>query len=582
MSTENHGDFTIPEDLEANTDKIKEQIAIIKELQKNNKRNEKDEMNQQTAKIRKIEEAPTTSKSSEPSTSSSALPSTTHAKIDNNLRDFFKERAAKFKAKDPAEMQAPESSAPPKPQQPKQSSMSELLQKERTNEPSSVQRGRMAEKLKNAAPYNYFLATITDSPRTHTDPLSVTFSELLDHSLGELESSVQFNCVVDINWLMAQYTIANVQHLPLLILYGHDNEELPNINMRIPNVTAVKVTVPFQYGVHHTKMMFMFYKDRSMRVIVSTANLYREGWHNRVQGLWISEKLPALPEGSNGDSVTEFRADLLKYLTAYNLPQLQPHMARIRKTDFSSVNVFFVSSVPGNHENNRNIEYGHPRVGNLLNAHSAPINDKIPVIAQVSTLGNYGGQPYFYLTTELVHSFRKNSSPTAVRKVPPIKVIYPSSKNVRESYDGLMGADCLVYFENTHNTQKWLNQYLHQWRSVSRDRNRAIPHIKTYCRYDDRGLYWFLLTSANLSRSALGSLNRAKTSLKINSYEAGVLFCPRIIIKKDQFPMNENQCDGDKLFKLPYDIPLTPYGELDTPFTVEQMQSLFMQQLFGV
>ena len=57
-------------------------------------------------------------------------------------------------------------------------------------------KGRMVEKLKNAAPYNIFLTTVTDSPATHTDPLSVTFLELLDPSLGELESSVQFNFMV--------------------------------------------------------------------------------------------------------------------------------------------------------------------------------------------------------------------------------------------------------------------------------------------------------------------------------------------------------------------------------------------------
>jgi tyrosyl-DNA phosphodiesterase-1 len=457
--------------------------------------------------------------------------------------------------------------------------MSDLLRREMS--PMTAKLGRMAEKLKNAAPYNFFLVTVNDSPLTHNDPLSVSFPELIDSSLGELEHSVQFNCVVSIDWLMEQYSTANAQRLPLLILYGHENPELEGINTRIPNVTAVKVNTPFQYGVHHTKMMFLFYKDQSMRVIVSTANLYREGWQNRVQGLWISDKLPALTDGSNGDSVTGFRADLLTYLAAYNLHQLNPHMARIRKTDFSSINVFFVSSVPGNHDNNRQIQHGHPRVGNLLGTHSAPINEKCPVIAQVSTLGNYGNQPYYYLTTEIVQSFRRDSSAT-VRKLCSINVIYPSAKNVRDSYDGLAGADCLVYFQNTHRTQQWLNTYLYQWRSSSRDRNRAIPHIKTYCRYDDQGLFWFLLTSANLSKSAWGTLNKGKSSLKLNNYEAGVLFCPRTIIQKDRFPLNDNQSDGDKVFKLPFDIPLTPYEQLDTPFTVEEMKSLFMQQLFGL
>lgn len=69
-------------------------------------------------------------------------------------------------------------------------------------------KGQMAKKLANAAPYNFFLTTITASKATHSEPLSVTFIELLDESLGELENSVQINFMVDISWLMANYYFA--------------------------------------------------------------------------------------------------------------------------------------------------------------------------------------------------------------------------------------------------------------------------------------------------------------------------------------------------------------------------------------
>lgn len=54
----------------------------------------------------------------------------------------------------------------------------------------------------------------------------------------------------------------------------------------------------------------------------------------------MSDKLEALTEGSDtaaGESPTEFRNELLKYLTSYKLPDLQKWLVRIRKTDFSSV-----------------------------------------------------------------------------------------------------------------------------------------------------------------------------------------------------------------------------------------------------
>ena len=87
-------------------------------------------------------------------------------------------------------------------------------------------------------------------------------------------------------------------------------------------------------------MSLLGYTDGSMRVVISTANLYEPDWDNRVQGLWISPKLPPLPDEADtgaGESPTEFREYLMMYLVAYNIPKLAPWIARIRKTDFSSV-----------------------------------------------------------------------------------------------------------------------------------------------------------------------------------------------------------------------------------------------------
>lgn len=86
--------------------------------------------------------------------------------------------------------------------------------------------------------------------------------------------------------------------------------------------------------------MLLAYKDGSMRVVVSTANLYVDDWENRTQGLWISPKCRALPlnaDTASGESVTEFRESLERYLVAYNIPKLQPWIARVRRTDFSAV-----------------------------------------------------------------------------------------------------------------------------------------------------------------------------------------------------------------------------------------------------
>ena len=58
-----------------------------------------------------------------------------------------------------------------------------------------------------------------------------------------------------------------------------------------------------------------------------------------------------------------------------------------------------------------------------------------------------------------------------------------------------------------------------------------MPHIKTFARYsnDFSKLYWFLLTSSNLSKAAWGKYEKNETQIHVMSYEIGVLFIPSIV-----------------------------------------------------
>lgn len=203
-------------------------------------------------------------------------------------------------------------------------------------------KGKMLDKLTAARPYNYFLTCVTSSPQTHGEPMSVTFQEILDPSLGELECSVQINCLVHAEWLFVQYHCAGHLDKPMIILYGRGCTELDRIATLRTQITAHKVEMAHRFGSHHSKIMLLGYKDGSMRVVISTANLYDDDWHNRTQGLWMSEKLQAMPSDSDttaGESETEFRSELLEYLASYNLPNLLgTWIQRIQKTDFTSVN----------------------------------------------------------------------------------------------------------------------------------------------------------------------------------------------------------------------------------------------------
>ncbi|XP_068150970.1 probable tyrosyl-DNA phosphodiesterase isoform X1 [Drosophila tropicalis] len=448
--------------------------------------------------------------------------------------------------------------------------------------PVVVERGLMAGKLEKAAPYNMFLTAITDSKPTHTEPLSVTLQEILDESLGEIESTVQINFMVDIGWLLGHYYFAGILAKPLLVLYGDESPELLNISKLKPQVTAIKVQMPTPFATSHTKMMLLAYTDGSMRVVISTANLYEDDWHNRTQGVWISPRLPALSEEADtaaGESKTGFKQDLMLYLVEYKLSQLQPWIARIRKSDFSAINVFLIASVPGGHREGsvRGHPWGHARLGSLLAKHAASVEDRIPVVCQSSSIGSLGPNVQAWIQQDFVNSLRKDSSTVGrLRQLPPFKMIYPSFGNVSRSHDGMLGGGCLPYGKNTNDKQPWLKEHLQQWKSGDRHRNQAMPHIKCYTRYnlENQSVYWFVLTSANLSKAAWGSFNKnsnIQPCLRIANYEAGVLFLPRFVTGEETFPLGNRRNDVPA-FPMPYDVPLTPYGPDDTPFLMDYLQ----------
>lgn len=78
--------------------------------------------------------------------------------------------------------------------------------------------------------------------------------------------------------------------------------------------------------------------DSSIRIVISTANLYEPDWTNRTQGVWISPKLPLVPGSvKNKDSKTHFQRDLLNYMQSYNIVELLFWVDRIRNCDFRDI-----------------------------------------------------------------------------------------------------------------------------------------------------------------------------------------------------------------------------------------------------
>ena len=58
---------------------------------------------------------------------------------------------------------------------------------------------------------------------TWRERMAVGIAELLHPSLGELRSSLQFNFMVDLAWLLEAYSVHGYQDRPLTVLHGMEN-----------------------------------------------------------------------------------------------------------------------------------------------------------------------------------------------------------------------------------------------------------------------------------------------------------------------------------------------------------------------
>ncbi|KOB73738.1 putative tyrosyl-DNA phosphodiesterase [Operophtera brumata] len=186
-----------------------------------------------------------------------------------------------------------------------------------------------------------------------------------------------------------------------------------------------------------------------------------------------------------------------------------------------------------------------------------------PLLAQASSIGSYGAQPkalaaagaglqhrQLRRTAQGTRTLTLSRAGSLLRQhcrvpaadtrcwplllvcLPPLLTLQYVSENVRQSHDGLLGGGCLPYGAAVHTKQPWLNDFLYQWRATSTCRNRAMPHIKSYTRTspDHKMAAFYLLTSANASKAAWGSVNKGDAKLRLMSYEAGVLLLPTFVV----------------------------------------------------
>lgn len=435
----------------------------------------------------------------------------------------------------------------------------------------------------------------------------------------------QFNYMIDLPFVLSSLHENVLPRVKMRFVYGDYSGEVtrelkaqaasfPEEIRGNATFSVAKLTDPF--ATHHTKMMVLVFKTggvRTAQVVIHTANLIRRDWSSMCQGVWMSDRVglkaqsaeKETPKASSdtkndakndtvidltGDSIDDsddssvsdrnqptptfsFEADLTSYLQMYNLDTTKTLITYIAKFDWSRETAQIVGSVPGTHTDDK---WGLARVAGLLKDHKHDYrgdysdSSSDTIVLQASSLGQLGVTDR-WLTPQLVKSLdgqspRSKAGKNDIMPLPDHQIVWPTVDNIRKSFDGYdMGVSVHFKLEaDTHRRQyQYLKSRMNVWRAESKNRTRAIPHIKTYARITKSGkLRWVLLTSANISKYAWGNVTD-KGKFSIPSWELGVLLFPQ-------------SCGGGKPFfelqqsVVPYDWPLTRYGPQDEPWTKAQ------------
>lgn len=308
----------------------------------------------------------------------------------------------------------------------------------------------------------------------------------------------------------------------------------------------------------HAKVILVIY-PRWLRVVVSTANLAESDWERKTQGIWFQDfplkseteafheeaptraslnrsgpKVPSIEsnvlseeEGAKVRALSrDFEAALKDYFSQISGQTFD--LGLFDQYDYRNVRVSLVMSTmkTGTMESLR--KYGHLRMSALLSKEVQPpvgtISNLPPkVYAQMSSMGK--------ASRNWIESMRDSFATelSGSKKSTTLSIVWPTVKFVRESVDGWISGGSLCMRDKTLVDAHHLLPSLMHYEPLQKDRLSIPPHIKSYWKvYSDGTLGWMCLTSANMSKSAWGEIQKG-AKFSMNNYEVGVLFLPSVL-----------------------------------------------------
>lgn len=381
------------------------------------------------------------------------------------------------------------------------------------------------------------------------------------------------------------------------------------------------------------------------RVNLLTGNMIAQDWR-MSQAVWRSPLLPPSsktekkpssllspsPSAAPVGSGEKFRSDLLAYLRGYN--RLGSLGAKLELYDFKEVRGALVASLPRKQavaetkgtehlwglpdltrvlrsipSSRHSVQATKPTSGTRINS-SSIVNDsstqsgKPQIVVQISSVASIGEKwlrDFFFPRLSILST----STPSTDIASPQFSIVFPTTDEIRRSTDGYSPGGSIHMRTQSSSQRKQLDfirPMLCHWAGDGRPasasdmplheagRRRAAPHIKTYIRFSDESMTkidWAMVTSANLSNQAWGSVNK-DNQVRVCSYEIGIVVWPGLwddaetgaqaemvpVFKTDTPDEPRGGEDGEDRIKvgwrMPYDLPLVPYGKGETPWCASE------------
>ena len=341
-------------------------------------------------------------------------------------------------------------------------------------------------------------------PDCATPGLAITFADIVG-SPTDVEAVFLTSFGADFEWLLAHFQGGT----PITLIDQPQADVAARSIVPLGNYWPMfQVIYPkfdkggiFETGTMHSKLTIVKWKNnRGLRIVISSANLFRFDWEGITQVNWAID-IDLSTEASHavnsfGSDLCDFVESLVKDETMVTdwISILRENQDRISSQVPS--NIFLLSSVPGTHAGATFSKYGQLRLRSILAENNTPFNQSVQF--QMSSIGMLQ-QPFMQSFIESVHS-----SPER------FKIVWPEYKTAMH----LEGNDhMMLYQKNEAGAVKYMTP-LRQLDS----RKSILNHSKAMIA--DSFMY---LGSHNLSMSAWGRTVFENKALQIASFELGIL-----------------------------------------------------------